>query len=575
MKSSMKNERGITVISVIVIVIILIILASIATVSGVSTVRFARYMAFKTELQMLQNEVNSLQQGKSDEDLKKYGVEMTDSQKSIFSVSEVSTILNEKSGDIDTIKNGFYYFSQDYITNDLGIDEITRDYYINLKERIIIATEPVEYNDVSYYMLEQMGDGAYNVQYNAQTGDVSFEVKGEFVSGNKGRITISNVVYDGYIDKWEAEYKLSGEDRWYRAGEFTGDTYTFDVPRTGTFEVRIVHGDELESSSISVEIKGEPTIYDVAKEEREVTNNGYTAKIPADFAVVPGCSDISKGLVISDVSNDTNDQGNQYVWIPVDGILEENGTIDDVTGSEKKILLGRYKFADDGTPSKYSGNYSEETQEEHTYNNETATDINGFIQSVRDNKGYYIARYEAGVTGYDASNVIKTNSESNPDWTGYSEESKGSLKLVSKLGAQAWNYVTQVRASKLCQNLYSGIKSDLINTYAWDTAILFIQKYSGDSDYPMQTGYSTTPNALQSTGKGVLEATGEADKRCNIYDMAGNCMEWVTETFVNADGRCVYRGGNYNNSSFYTSYRNNNAIATINMYRSFRPILYF
>src|SRR5699024_4327824 len=109
-------------------------------------------------------------------------------------------------------------------------------------------------------------------------------------------------VYDGYIDKWEAEYKLRGEDRWYRAGEFTGDTYTFDVPRIGTFEVRIVHGDELESSSISVEIKGEPTIYDVAKEEREVTNNGYTAKIPADFAVVPGCSDISKGLVISDVS---------------------------------------------------------------------------------------------------------------------------------------------------------------------------------------------------------------------------------------------------------------------------------
>lgn len=551
MKSSMKNERGITVISVIVIVIILIILASIATVSGVSTVRFARYMAFKTELQMLQNEVNSLQQGKSDEDLKKYGVEMTDSQKSIFSVSEVSTILNEKSGDIDTIKNGFYYFSQDYITNDLGIDEITRDYYINLKERIIIATEPVEYNDVSYYMLEQMGDGAYNVQYNAQTGDVSFEVKGEFVSGNKGRITISNVVYDGYIDKWEAEYKLSGEDRWYRAGEFTGDTYTFDVPRTGTFEVRIVHGDELESSSISVEIKGEPTIYDVAKEEREVTNNGYTAKIPADFAVVPGCSDISKGLVISDVSNDTNDQGNQYVWIPVDGILEENGTIDDVTGSEKKILLGRYSFDLSGTPSDNgSTNFIEETQKEHEtsgYGNTIAKDIEEFIDSVRENGGYYLARFEA------SQNTV-TN------------------KVESKYNKTVWTNMTQSVAATACQDLYTGVNSDLINSYAWDTAILFIQK-NGKTDYSIEIGKSTT-NSKANTGKNILSSTGKEDLQLNIYDMAGNCREWSTETSTINQNQCVSRGGVYNVNVSKTTDRRDAEISDSYDNHSFRLLLY-
>ena len=54
----------------------------------------------------------------------------------------------------------------------------------------------------------------------------------------------------------------------------------------------------------------------VTGENKEYTNNG-TAIIPVGFAIKPGCDDISQGLVISDVANDTNDTGNQFVWIPV------------------------------------------------------------------------------------------------------------------------------------------------------------------------------------------------------------------------------------------------------------------
>ena len=87
---------------------------------------------------------------------------------------------------------------------------------------------------------------------------------------------------------------------------------------------------------------------------------------------------INKGLVIED------EDENQYVWIPVDGILGENGTIDEVVNSEK-ILLGRYLFDENGVPSTYTGDYKEETQEEHTYGNTVAKDINEFINSVRKN----------------------------------------------------------------------------------------------------------------------------------------------------------------------------------------------
>ena len=54
----------------------------------------------------------------------------------------------------------------------------------------------------------------------------------------------------------------------------------------------------------------------VTEGNKEYEKNG-TAIIPVGFAIKPGCDDIANGLVISDVANDTNDTGNQFVWIPV------------------------------------------------------------------------------------------------------------------------------------------------------------------------------------------------------------------------------------------------------------------
>ena len=175
-------------------------------------------------------------------------------------------------------------------------------------------------------------------------------------------------------------------------------------------------------------------------EERIVT-------IPAGFAVskVEGENTIAEGLVIID------SEGNEYVWIPVDGVLGDADTnITDVT-EQGKILLGRYNFDENGIPSVYSGPFQEEnsknTDKLLKYGNKIATDIEGFIQSVRDNHGYYIARYEAGVTGYD-ENLDYDNEENEVSWTAYNEKTSGSLKLVSKSGTQPWNLVTQNKASE-------------------------------------------------------------------------------------------------------------------------------
>ena len=286
---------------------------------------------------------------------------------------------------------------------------------------------------------------------------------------------------------------------------------------------------------------------------------GNTIPLPTDFNYVGG--DKESGLVISDVAGDdleNSKQGNQFVWIPVDGIIGENNkTVQNAVDGE--IILGRYVFNEEGkidttlTPTTLDGELKTSSGSSYSYTesstgngNTPAKDITGFINSVRTNGGYYIARFEA---------------------------SKGSNgKAESKYNKAVFNDVTQSEAFTACQNLYAGINSDLVNSYAWDTAILFIQKY-GQNNYSREIGQSTT-RQIANTGKNLLKSTNKEDVQLNIYDMAGNCWEWTTENYSNASYPCVYRGGGYYHSYGYTSNRYHNSTSYSHSDLSFRPLLY-
>ena len=153
--------------------------------------------------------------------------------------------------------------------------------------------------------------------------------------------------------------------------------------------------------------------------------------------------------------------------------------------------------------------------------------------------------------------------------------------MVCKSEQEVWNNITQPKASEVSRNMYGSeakVTSDLINSYAWDTAIVFIQKCgteSNSSTYSYTVGLSSTSkSAPQTTGTNILKATSKVDKQCNIFDMAGNCSEWTTETSSHSAYPCVLRGGIYSYSDFYTSNRNNGNTSRGNSYNSFRPLLY-
>ena len=56
--------------------------------------------------------------------------------------------------------------------------------------------------------------------------------------------------------------------------------------------------------------------------------------------------------------------------------------------------------------------------------------------------------------------------------------------------------------------------------------------------------------------------------------MAGNYLEWTTETSNNVEFPCVRQGGSYNGTDLYTSYRGYDKTTSTNIDYSFRPILY-
>ena len=302
-----------------------------------------------------------------------------------------------------------------------------------------------------------------------------------------------------------------------------------------------INNNHLENNTIGAE---NIDTTEVAQENDNTTTERIVVEgvtIPNGFYHIEGTT-IDTGFAISDVEGDTLENtagGNQYVWIPVDGILGEDGTIEDVTGSEKKILLGRYSFNKSGIPREFSGDFVEETKNEHDqdeYQNVVANDIDAFIDSVKENGGYYIARFEASQGTND--------------------------KAESKFNKPVWHEIVQASAAESCQNLYDGVNSDLMNSYAWDTAILFIQKY-GQNDYSMQNGPEINSSEQTSGTSG--------DIQLNICDMAGNYSEWTTETFDDSNFPCVHRGSSYLNENSYTSFK---LFERAEYTCSFRPLLY-
>ena len=285
---------------------------------------------------------------------------------------------------------------------------------------------------------------------------------------------------------------------------------------------------------------------------------GNKVVVPAGFKVyIPEGTNledynVENGIVIEDVSaKDNTTKGSQFVWIPT-------GTIHRKDKEDVTINLNRYTFASNGVEAAQGNNEIDEYDGEpcqelasSSYGNTTAINIDDFLAKAAPNAtgGFYIGRYEA-------RDGVATSARTS---------STEDRQVVTKAESFVYNYVTQSQAATLSRNMYtsSSFTSDLINSYAWDTALVFIQSCSDDNRYSQQSSLNSS-----------LSTTGTTnDVKCNIYDMASNCAEWSTETAKNNSIPCVSRGGGYNGSDVLAGTRVGNSYG-LGDNGSFRPLLY-
>lgn len=241
------KENGVTLIALVIAIVILLILVSIGTNIGQDTIDYAQFKEFKNELVILQTKVNELNQNNEIE----IGQQLSEEQKNIFKITTISDILfkNTTEEEKTKIKNGFRYCNSEDIKNQLGFEDITGEYIINVEYRYVIYSRGFEYKGTIYYMIDQIDDEIYNVRYNdknSKTG--SFEVQ-YIKENNKWKIEISNIEYSGYIGNWDVKYRADGEEYWN-----TVNGLSFYVSKAGNYYIQVSHGEDINLGSKLVSI---------------------------------------------------------------------------------------------------------------------------------------------------------------------------------------------------------------------------------------------------------------------------------------------------------------------------------
>ena len=310
-----------------------------------------------------------------------------------------------------------------------------------------------------------------------------------------------------------------------------------------------------------INITGQETVNTTTKDSL-----GNYIVVPAGFKIVNPTENVTDGIIIEDVSYEAT-AGSQFVWIPVGKVKKDD------QGNIENVKLSRYTFDEQGKEADQGSKIIEYYYSEintSPYGNTTAkenieSDKAGFRKSVKNNNGYYLGRYEAR---------DKDTTE------GRAETSAKTNQVVCTANNYIYNYVTQPEAATLSRTMYkdSNFESDLMNSYAWDTAIVFLQKLDNRSNkenmkpYSMQS--SVSGNIIARKGTNNLEDISKQDVICNIWDMASNFLEWTTETSNCNDGECTFRG----NSFTYPHYspRGRHYLEKDSVYAddSFRPIIY-
>ena len=256
-------------------------------------------------------------------------------------------------------------------------------------------------------------------------------------------------------------------------------------------------------------------------------------------------TNLDNGLVIRDGA------GNEYVWVEVPKSIYNNAiyNTETNTGDKKpankedaeKIEYCLKKYASAYRRDGFADEYIEDSTigwftGKTAYDNAKKT----MLASVYENGGFYVGRYEAGISEFRTSN-----------------ENEPTEVPSSKQNMFPYTNITRTQAKQLAEKVNAGGRtSSLMFGIQWDLMLAFIQNKGGVDVATLTTDstnignyynnkWSITNNKAKYNTDGtwnngtytkeeegaVLLTTGasEAFAKMNIYDVAGNVFEWTLE----------------------------------------------
>ena len=580
----MKNQRGVTLIVLAVTIIVILILVG-ATVNTLIDEDGMTDQA--TDLSDRMEE----KQQKNDRKVK----ELIDQLDVILKEANTKEVKIEQLG-IKKWKNGYATIELMVIANQKVTDEYKIEYKRGVSSGVWTTyTGPITdlpHNSTLVYRAVKDKAVVENTTTTVRIIDnivpeealTTFDVD---IANNKvNSVTVTHIDNETGIDISKCKWILNnsntalGLDSSNYTNAFTSDnqTISLNLESSKPWYIHILSVDK--AGNAKETIKGPIEVQYITRIMQDSKGNNIV--IPGGFKLASDSgSTVEQGIVVEDAD------GNQFVWVPVsntDG-SNSNPIIKD-DGSKAVITLGRYTFNSSGeeTMVQSGDNYESETpigqykelkeyresngEDDFVEINTSAENLKEFINNVKVNKGFYIARYEASYNeGYNEQG--ENDSERYKNAKPMSKKSTAmSMSQMNYNKGTLWNCINQSNAAKVCKNMYKSnetVACDLINSYAWDTAIVYMKKMKGNS------------YAIKSDGNGTIRNTGETgDEVCKIFDMSGNLFEWTTEFFADEEEYtpCVTRGGIFYDSSLTINSRMNWEVRFNDIIYGFRPILY-
>ena len=307
-------------------------------------------------------------------------------------------------------------------------------------------------------------------------------------------------------------------------------------------------------------------------ENTKYVSGGKTAWIPKGFTVsgIDSERTINSGLVIYDIPEGTTPDWsnpdsvktkyNQFVWIPVE--VKSTDTENSIASFYRSEWTANESTGGERTNG-LSTDYTEPDSTNDTADKTgIANQIANLTKSIYKYGGFYIGRYEAGSKTPRTSSSGVTTLGIKQDMYPYIYVKWGDS--MSSIGTTGAVYLSN---SLYNTNEY-GATSMLCTGACWDSMLDFIKdsnhsvtdsttwgNYSNSETFEITRGAyavynNNTLGSFNNVGSkyskmkntSILLTTGATERNCskNIYDVAGNCYEWTTES--NSSSNRVYRG---------------------------------